>query len=198
MKIQIKNKIFTILSLFTILCCSIVFILAATGYFKKEMSIPTKLPGKDGIAVFEVKETKRTDIAKILLPTLIPNFNTNKYVHKMEVTHKAELKNISAFDNKDVYLKITNSCVTHNTFTEPEKYFNLSIKINNTEYNKDKVKWEANKTEMEIQIALEQNQIIPNSQNDPKLDLKITYELVDTNGNSFPEGKADITTNQLK
>ncbi|WP_373403112.1 hypothetical protein [Candidatus Phytoplasma solani] len=193
MKIQTKNKIFTTLVVFI---CSLVVLgslVAITNYFSKRKTEPIQLANE--IPIFEVERTGGNNTEKSLLPIPITNLNKNKYAHLITIDHKAIFNPNGIELGEPLYLKIATRYDTHNTFAKPEQFFNLSIKVAGVEYNdatrpKMTEKGETKETQRNIKISIEQRDLITNK--NPKLDLIIDYELVDSKGNGFGGGSQTI------
>lgn len=68
----------------------------------------------------------------------MPNLNPNKYHHTMTINHQAILKANGIDISVPLYLRIKPKYDTHNTFSNPETFFNLEVKNNNTIYDETK------------------------------------------------------------
>ncbi|QYC30736.1 hypothetical protein HGD80_02715 [Paulownia witches'-broom phytoplasma] len=193
-KKQTKNKIFTILVVFISLFFTIVSITALQNYFARQRK--EKISLLDKFPLFNVERTKGNNENKILIPLPIPNFKPSKYQHLIEMEHKAVL-NTNGVEMDPLYLKITSSYDTKTTFENPTNFFNLSMKVNNNEYDESQrplmALKEGNGT-ITIQIGIEQKEIIKKTIDGkkPELDLIFDYELVDSQGKAFSGGSQTI------
>ncbi|GLH60864.1 hypothetical protein [Paulownia witches'-broom phytoplasma] len=139
---------------------------------------------------FTIERTGGNNEDKTLLPIPVPNLNQQKYQHLITIEHKAILNSNGMEITAPLYLKISTSYDTLNTFIQPEKYFNFSLKTNGFKYqdtqhplmilNNDGI------GTINIQIFIEQKEII--KANNPQLELNCNYELVDAQGKSFGGG----------
>jgi hypothetical protein len=197
---KFKLKIF-ILTTFLLFCSVILYVYALKSYFSKEqrekITIKTKFPSLD---------IKRVDSnindKLILIPLSIPNFNQEKYTHTKIIQHELILNQNEIDIQVPLFLKIFNTFDTHNTFTQPEKYFNVNFKIINKQnnyifYEDDKrpqMICESNGIgKIVVNIEVQQEKIL--SQNNPELDLVIFYDLLDEKGQSFSGGSNNKVSN---
>nr|WP_100222502.1 hypothetical protein [Vaccinium witches'-broom phytoplasma] len=192
MKIQTKNKIFTTLVVLISLFFTIASIYALTNYFSKQRK--EKIQLMTDIPLFNVERVGGNNKDKTLLPILIPNLNQQKYNHLITIEHEATLNSNGMDINVPLYLKISTKYDTLQTFTNPEKYLNVGLKVDNNDYNDTKrpqmIFNEKGLGKLNIQISIEQKEII--NTNNPQLELICDYELVDSQGKAFSGGSQTI------
>ncbi|AYJ01090.1 hypothetical protein CWO85_00870 [Candidatus Phytoplasma ziziphi] len=195
--IKNKNKILTIITIIIAIFFTTASIFALTNYFSKQRK--EKIQLMNNLPFFTIERTKGNNEDKILIPLPIPNFKPSKYQHLIEMEHKAVLNTNGIEIDGPLYLKITSSYDTKTTFENPTNFFNLSMKVNNNEYDESQrplmALKEGNGT-ITIQIGIEQKEIIKETIDGkkPELDLIFDYELVDSKGNSFSGGNQTIKT----
>ncbi|WAN63500.1 hypothetical protein RS022_06660 [Candidatus Phytoplasma rubi] len=191
MKIQTKNKIFTTLVVFISLFFTIASLYALKNYFAQKRK--EKIQLINNYPSFTIERTGGNNEDKILLPIPIPNLNQQKYQHLITVEHEATLNSNGLEITVPLYLKISTRYDTQTTFNHPEQYFNLSLKINDHEYEANKcplMTLENGIGTMKIQISIEQKEII--KEKDPQLKLICDYELIDSQGKTFSGGSQTI------
>ncbi|WP_320412186.1 hypothetical protein [Candidatus Phytoplasma ziziphi] len=158
--IKNKNKILTIITIIIAIFFTTASIFALTNYFSKQRK--EKIQLMNNLPFFTIERTKGNNEDKILIPLPIPNFKPSKYQHLIEMEHKAVL-NTNGVEMDPLYLKITSSYDTKTTFENPTNFFNLSMKVNNNEYDESQrpltALKEGNGT-ITIQIGIEQKEII--------------------------------------
>ncbi|MDC9032165.1 hypothetical protein [Columbia Basin potato purple top phytoplasma] len=190
-KIQTKNKIFTTLVVLISVFFTIASLYALKNYFAQQKK--EKIQLMNNCPSFNVERTGGNNEDKTLLPIPIPNLNVQKYHHLITVEHEATLNSNGMELTTPLYLKISTRYDTQETFNNSEKYFNLSLKVNNQEYEDTKrplMILENGVGTMKIQISIEQKEII--KEKDPQLALICDYELVDTQGKAFSGGSQTI------
>lgn len=191
MKIQTKNKIFTTLVVFISLFFTIASLYALKNIFSQQKK--EKIQLMNNCPSFTIERTRGNNEDKTLLPIPIPNLNQQKYQHLITVEHKTTLNTNGLEITAPLYLKISPCYDTQTTFDHPEKYFNLSLKINNQEYEDTKrplMILENGVGTIKIQISIEQKEII--EEKNPQLELIFDYELVDAQGKAFSGGSQTI------
>ncbi|MBP5836231.1 hypothetical protein [Candidatus Phytoplasma meliae] len=192
MKIKKQNKILIIITSIIVLFFTTWSIYALTNYFAKQRK--EKIHLMKDVPLFNVERVGGNNEDKTLLPIPIPNLNQQKYNHLITIKHEATLNPNGMDISIPLYLKITPKYDTNQTFTKPENYFNLSLKINNHDYDDTKrpqmILNENDLGTLNIQINLEQKEII-NTKN-PQLELIVDYELVDSQGKPFGGGSQTI------
>ncbi|MDV3155253.1 MAG: hypothetical protein Q8770_02330 [Sweet potato little leaf phytoplasma] len=195
MRFPTKNKILTILTIIIWGFFMIGSVIAIKNYFHRRKQETIKLMNKNDAPLFEVNRINDHNEDKILIPIPMPNLNPSKYTHNVTINHQATL-NKNGFDiDVPLFLKITTKYDTENTFSHPDRYFNLEIKSNNTIHDETQrprmVLNDEGIGKINIQISLQQHQFI--SVQNPILNLILDYELVDKNGNALGGGTQTIT-----
>ncbi|WP_323847679.1 MAG: hypothetical protein Q2306_02280 [Phytoplasma sp.] len=188
MKTQNKNKILIIITSIIVIFFTTWSIYALTNFFTKQRK--EKIHLMTDIPLFNVERVGGNNEDKTLLPIPIPNLNQQKYNHLITIDHEATLNSNGMEIAIPLYLKITPKYDTHQTFTHPEAYFNLGLKVNNHDYDDTKrpqmILNENDLGMLNIQINLEQKEMI-NTKN-PQLELIVDYELVDSQGKAYGGG----------
>ncbi len=192
MKIKNKNKILIIITSIIVIFFTTLSIYALTNYFTKQRK--EKIQLMNDLPLFNIERVGGNNENKTLLPIPIPNLNQQKYNHLITIEHEATLNSNGMDISNPLYLKITPKYDTNQTFTNPEKYFNLGLKVNNHDYDDTKrpqmILKENGLGMLNIQINLEQKEII-NTKN-PQLELIVDYELVDSQGKAYGVGSQTI------
>ncbi|MEC4559236.1 MAG: hypothetical protein U9532_03685 ['Conium maculatum' witches'-broom phytoplasma] len=192
MKIKNKNKILIIITSIIVIFFTTLSIYALTNYFTKQRK--EKIQLMNDLPLFNIERVGGNNEDKTLLPIPIPNLNQKKYNHLITIEHEATLNSNGMDIATPLYLKITPKYDTNQTFTNPEKYFNLGLKVNNHDYDDTKrpqmILNENDLGTLNIQINLEQKEII-NTKN-PQLELIVDYELVDAQGQAYGSGSQTI------
>ncbi|TKA87969.1 MAG: AYWB SAP09-like protein [Periwinkle leaf yellowing phytoplasma] len=100
--------------------------------------------------------------------------------------------------NVPLYLKISTKYDTLQTFTNPEKYLNVGLKVDNNDYDDTKRPQirlnDKGIGSLKIQISIEQKEIITNK--NPQLELICDYELVDSQGTAY-SGSSQTIENKI-
>lgn len=170
---------------------TIISIYALKNYFAQQKK--EKIQLMNNCPSFAIERTGGNNEDKILLPIPIPNLNQQKYQHLITIDHKAILNSDGMEITTPLYLKIATRYDTQATFNHPEKYFNLSLKTNNFEYQDTKrplMTLENGLGTIKIQFSIEQKEII--KAKNPRLELICDYELVDAQGKVFGGGSQTI------
>ncbi|QTX02602.1 putative secreted protein, SAP09/SAP39-like [Candidatus Phytoplasma luffae] len=192
MKTQNKNKILIIITFVIVLFFSIISIYALNDYFNKQRK--EKINLINDFPIFTVERTGGNNENQILLPISIPNLSQKKYNHLITIEHEAILNSNGIDISIPLYLKLSTQYNTNQSFNNPEKYLNISLKVNNNDYDDTKrpqmILNDKGIGIIKIQISIEQKEII-NSKN-PQLELICDYELVDSQGKSFEGGNQTI------
>ncbi|WP_017191592.1 hypothetical protein [Poinsettia branch-inducing phytoplasma] len=190
--IKNKNKILTIITIIIAIFFTTVSIFALTNYFIKQRK--EKIQLMNDVPFFTVERVGGNNEDKTLLPIPIPNLNEQKYNHLITIEHEATLNSNGMDINVPLYLKISTKYDTLQTFTNPEEYLNVGLKVNNKDYDDTKrpqmILNENGLRKLNIQISIEQKEIITNK--NPQLELIVDYELVDSQGKAYGSGSQTI------
>lgn len=192
MKMQTQNKIFGIIIFLICFFFTFSAIGALQSYFAKRTEKTIKLMNDD-FPVFTVETTGGKNQDKFLLPLPVPNLNPQKYQHLITFEDEATLKSNGLEITTPLYLKITPHYDPQGTFTQPEIYFNLALKVEGYQYDDTKrplMTLTDGIGTLKNQISIEQKCFIPNK--NPQLKLFCDYELVDAQGKSFGGGSQII------
>ncbi|ABC65329.1 conserved hypothetical protein [Aster yellows witches'-broom phytoplasma AYWB] len=190
--IKNKNKILTIITIIIAIFFTTASIFALTNYFSKQRK--EKIQLMNNLPFFTIERTGGNNEDKTLLPIPIPNLNEQKYNHLITIEHEATLNSNGMDINVPLYLKISTKYDTLQTFTNPEKYLNIGLKVDNNDYDDTKrpqIILDSNSLgKLNIQISIEQKEIITNK--NPQLELIVDYELVDFQGKAYGSGSQTI------
>ncbi|WP_341266675.1 hypothetical protein [Candidatus Phytoplasma fraxini] len=190
--IKNKNKILTIITIIIAIFFTTASIFALTNYFSKQRK--EKIQLMNNLPFFAIERTGGNNEDKTLLPIPIPNLNEQKYNHLITIEHEATLNSNGMDINVPLYLKISTKYDTLQTFTNPEKYLNVGLKVDNNDYDDTKrpqIILDSNSLgKLNIQISIEQKEIITNK--NPQLELICDYELVDSQGKAYGSGSQTI------
>ncbi|WP_323847698.1 MAG: hypothetical protein Q2306_02380 [Phytoplasma sp.] len=143
---------------------------------------------------FEAVKTISVTEGKKLIPCDMPNFNTNKYLHKILFNYDVNVdpKNIDI--NIPLYLKITTELKSDSSF-ELTDYFGYDINVDGKLYNNsEKIFFDKPKikTTKKVNFVVQMKQHLKTQHN---VFLKAVYQLTDQDGNSF--GGSEFTVNKI-
>ncbi|WP_341266763.1 hypothetical protein [Candidatus Phytoplasma fraxini] len=167
---KIQNKILTIITTIIALFFVAASIYAITNHFSKQRK--EKIQLLNDVLFFTVERTGGNNEDKTLLPIPIPNLNEQKYNHLITIEHKATLNSNGMDINVSLYLKISTKYDTLQTFSNPEKYLNVGLKVDNKDYDDTKrpqMILKDDKGVLQVRINVEQKEII--NTNNPQLEL---------------------------
>lgn len=194
--IKNKNKILTIITIIIAIFFTTTSIFALTNYFSKQRK--EKIQLMNNLPFFTIEWTGGNNEDKTLLPIPIPNLNEQKYNYLITIEHEATLNSNGMDINVPLYLKISTKYDTLQTFTNPEKYLNVGLKVDNNDYDDTKRPQirlnDKGIGSLKIQISIEQKEIITNK--NPQLELICDYELVDSQGTAY-SGSSQTIENKI-